>query len=311
MGTTYHVTVVARDAAVADLQRRIEARLAEIEGRLSTFRRDSEISRFNRLRRVGEPFPVSADFLRVMRTAARVHALSGGAWDGTVMPLVELWGFGPKGAVTEPPPADQVGSRLRLVGFQKIEIHEPDRLVKRDPEVTLDLSSIAKGYGVDEAAAVVRGQGFADFVVEVGGEVVASGRRPDGRPWRVGVQRPRSGATAEELHGVVSLRNAAFATSGDYHNHFEWKGVRYSHVIDPRTGYPVKNHVVSVSILAPDCTLADGLATAVMVMGPSAGLVMLARLPGVEGLVVTEEERGTFTDHHTPGFTMEPGPEPE
>jgi thiamine biosynthesis lipoprotein len=307
MGTTYHVTVVAREPALAALQRRIDARLEEIEGRLSTYRADSEISRFNRLRRAGEAFPVSTDFLRVMRTAARVFALSGGAWDGTVMPLVDLWGFGPAGAVSEPPPAGQIASRLAFVGFSKIEVREPAGLVKRDPAVTLDLSSIAKGYGVDEAAAVMRGQGFSDFVVEIGGEVVAAGLRPDGRPWRVGVQQPRTGAGRDELHGVVWLRDQAFATSGDYHSYFEWKGVRYSHVIDPRTGYPVANHVASVSIRAPDCTLADALATAVMVMGAEAGLAMVERLPGVEGLVVTEEEDGKLQDHRTPGFTMEPG----
>ncbi len=237
MGTTYHVTVVGRPAAVAGLQQEIDARLGQIEGRLSTFRPDSEIGRWNRLGRAGEPFAISADFLRVMRTAARVHALSGGAWDGTVMPLVDLWGFGPKGAVSQPPAAGEIRSRLALVGFHRIEIRDqPPALVKRDAAVTLDLSSIAKGYGVDETAAVLRRQGFADFVVEIGGEVVASGQRPDGRPWRVGVQQPRTDATADELHGVVPLRDQAFATGGDYHSYFEWKGVRYSQVIDPPTG---------------------------------------------------------------------------
>jgi len=306
MGTTYHVTVVGR-ASASGLQEKIDRRLEEVNDSLSTYRPESEINRFSRFARAGEEFPASRDFLAVMRTAARVHALSGGAWDGTVRPLVDLWGFGPLPPVAEPPAPEKIEALLGAIGFGKIEIR-PGGLVKREAPVTLDLSSIAKGYGVDQVAEVVRREGFSDFLVEIGGEVYGRGSRRDGGPWRVGINRPRTDAAPDEIYRVATLRNAAFATSGDYRNFFVRDGVRYSHVLDPRTGRPVANGVVSVSVLAPDCTLADGLATAVMVMGSEPGLALLERLEGVEGLVVVETKDGRLEDHTTSGFRSEDPP---
>jgi thiamine biosynthesis lipoprotein len=305
MGTTWNVAVVGR-GSVGALQGKIDRRLEEVNQSLSTYREDSEISRFNRFQRAGEEFPISGDFLRVMKTAERVFALSGGAWDGTVMPLVDLWGFGPAGPVGEPPAEEKIAARLADVGFAKIEIRDSGALVKRRPSVTLDLSSIAKGYGVDQVAELVRGEGFTDFIVEIGGEVRAGGARRDGRPWRVGINRPRTDAAPDEVYRVALLRDEAFATSGDYRNYFLRDGVRYSHVIDPRTGRPVTNRVVSASIRAPDCTLADGLATAVMVLGAQAGLALVERLDDVEGLVVVETKEGGLQDHPSSGFRPEP-----
>jgi len=310
MGTTYHVSVVAWRPD-GDLQQRIDARLDAVENAFSTYRRESEISRFNRLARAGEPFAISADFVKVMRTASRVFDLSGGAWDGTVMPLVDLWGFGPKGPVSEPPAGELVRAGLEQVGFRKIELRAsaaPEgsgALVKREAGVTLDLSSIAKGYGVDAVAGLLHDAGFASYLVEIGGEVRAAGLRRDGQPWRIGVNRPRAEAAPDEVYRVAPLRDAALATSGDYRNEFEKDGVRYSHIIDPRTGRPITNRVVSASVLAPDCTLADGLATAVMVMGARDGLALLERLDGVEGLIVTESPDGRLEDHATSGLRLE------
>ncbi len=304
MGTTWHVTVVGR-SSTAGLQDRIERRLEQVNQVFSTYRENSEINRFSRLARAGEPFPVSPDFIAVMRTAARIHELSGGAWDGTVRPLVDLWGFGPLPPRADPPDPKKVEALLREVGFDRIEIR-PAALVKRAASVTLDLSSIAKGYGVDQVAAVVRDAGFADFLVEIGGEVYASGSRRGGGRWRVGINRPNAEAAADELYRVVALRDAALATSGDYRQFFVRDGVKYSHILDPRTGRPVANGVVSVSVLAPDCTLADGLATAVMVMGVDAGLAAVERLPGVAALVVVEAKDGRLADHASSRFRSEP-----
>ena len=313
MGTTYHVTIVGVDEARARaLQPRLDARLEQVNDSMSTYRPQSELNRFNRLARAGETFPASTDLMAVLRACARVHELSGGAWDGTVMPLVDLWGFGPSGPVDEPPPDAAVRERLAHVGFDRIEVRR-DGLAKKDPAVTLDLSSIAKGYGVDQVAAVVRAEGLRDFIVEIGGEVYASGSRRDGRPWRVGVNRPRPDAAPDDVLEVAPLRDQAFATSGDYRNYFESRGVRYSHVLDPRTGRPVTNGVVSVSVRAPDCTLADGLATAVMVMGAEAGIPLLERLEDVEGMVIVAAPDGRLVEHRTSGFRTEPrepGPGP-
>lgn len=303
MGTTWHVTVVGR-ASVGGLQEKIERRLEEINQTFSTYREDSEVNRFSRFRAAGREFPVSRDFLRVMTTATRVHALSGGAWDGTVRPLVDLWGFGPPAPAGEPPPPGKVEALLQDVGFDRIEIR-PGALVKRQASVALDLSSIAKGYGVDAVAEVIREAGSRDFLVEIGGEVYGAGSRRDGRPWRVGINRPQADAAPDEVYRVAPLRDAALATSGDYRSFFERDGVRYAHVLDPRTGRPVANGVVSVSVLAPDCALADGLATAVMVMGAETGVALLERLPAVEGLVVVGTKDGRLEDHATSGFRPE------
>jgi len=303
MGTTWTVTVVASAAAPGPgLQEAVDRRLDALNRRLSTWIDDSEISRFNGRARVGEEFPVSSDFLEVMTTAAKVFALSGGAWDGTVGPVVALWGFGPRGPALASPSPERVAAALSSVGFEKVEIHlEEGALVKRDPTVTLDLSSIAKGFGVDVVADVLRQRGFDDFLVEIGGEVLASGSRRDGGPWRVGINRPDPGANPREVYRVVPLVDRALATSGDYRNYVMDGGVRRSHVIDPRTGQPVANGVVSASVLAPSCILADGLATAVMVMGPERGLALLESLDGVEGLIVVADPGG-LEEHASPGL---------
>jgi thiamine biosynthesis lipoprotein len=303
MGTTYHVTVITTGAGSIDgLQAKIEGRLDEVNRNLSTWIEDSEISRFNRLREVGAEFPISEDLLRVMKAAAEIFAASDGAWDGTVRPLVDLWGFGPGGPVPSAPSAERIAAAKAEVGFDMIEIRPLGALVKRHPSVTVDLSSIAKGYGVDAVAEVMRREGFTDFLVEIGGEVYAAGARRDGGAWRVGVNRPDPEADPDEVYRVVPLAGRALATSGDYRSYVLEDGIRRSHVIDPRSGQPVANGVVSASVLAPSCTQADGLATAVMVMGAEAGLALVERLDNVEALVLVERQGGFLEKHASSGF---------
>ena len=305
MGTTYHVKIVSGDhQGVGRLKEKIDARLAEINNSMSTYKKDSEISRFNELKQTGQPFEASDDFSRVMRTAGFIFKISEGAWDGTVNPLVDLWGFGRTGRQTHLPPKQQIAELLPELGFEKIQISANRVLLKKSKTITLDLSSIAKGYGVDEVAQVIAKAGFDDYLVEIGGEIYASGRRPDGQLWRLGINRPRKDAAFNDVYKVVELDNQAFATSGDYRNFFEVEGIRYSHIIDPRTGYPVSNGVVSVSIIADKCTLADGLATAVMVMGPEKGLDLINRLEGVEGLIIVEQLDGSLSDYYSKNFEI-------
>ncbi len=307
MGTTYHVKVVSGTAgALKALKQAIEQRLDEINRSMSPYLPESEISRFNRFQETGTEFPVSADFLRVMQTAAKVHMLSEGAWDGTVNPLVDLWGFGRGRRRDTVPAAESIAALRGEVGFDAIEIRAHGALVKHRAGVSLDLSSIAKGYGVDQVAVVVRRSGFTDFLVEIGGEAYAAGKRKDQQPWRVGISRPTPDARVDDLHAVLTLIEQALATSGDYRNFFIRDGVRYAHIIDPRTGYPVANRVVSASVLAPDCTLADGLATALLVMGADKGLSLIERLAGVEGLIVVERPDGSLENHASSGFVSEP-----
>jgi thiamine biosynthesis lipoprotein len=303
MGTRYHIKVVADDAQTIPLLRqRIEQRLEQINQSMSTYRPDSEISRFNALRQSGKPFAVSNDFLQVMQAGQHVHRLSQGAWDGTVRPLVTLWGFGRGGPIDRMPSAQAISQAKQLVDFNAIEILPDGHLQKRRSGVTVDLASIAKGYGVDQVAALVSSMGFARYLVEIGGEVYAAGRRADGKPWRVGINRPQKGGPADAVYRVVTLQGQAMATSGDYRNFIEIDGISYSHIIDPRTGRPVANGVVSASVIAPGCALADGLATGLMVMGPESGLALLNRLDGVEGLIIVRKPDGKLVNHWSQGL---------
>ncbi len=309
MGTTYHIKVVAHDAAfVTGLKEKIDRRLSELNQVFSTYIKDSEISRFNAFNRVGEKFQISNDFMQVMRMASDIHRLSNGAWDGTVNPLVDLWSFGPTRRKPQMPSADAIKYLLSKVGFDQIQIIEPDSLVKHLSTVTLDLNAIAKGYAVDQISKLVAASGFNNYLVEIGGEIYAAGLRPDGQRWRVGINRPTKEAAFNAVYRVVSVYNQAFATSGDYRNFFEIDGVRYSHVIDPRTGYPVSNGVVSVSIIADNCTLADGLATAIMVMGPTDGMDLVERLANAEAFIVVATRDGQLTNYASQGFKTDARP---
>ena len=306
MGTTYHIKVVANDDAfVTGLKEKIDRRLLELNRVFSTYIKDSEISRFNAFNRVGEKFQISKDFMQVMRMARDIHRFSDGAWDGTVNPLVDLWGFGPTRRKPQMPSADAIKTELLRVGFGRIQIIEPNFLAKNLVTVTLDLNSIAKGYAVDQISELVAANGLKNYLVEIGGEIYAAGLRPDGQRWRVGINRPQKEAAVNAVYKVVSIYNQAFATSGDYRNFFELDGVRYSHVIDPRTGYPVSNGVVSVSIIADNCTLADGLATAIMIMGAEEGVQLANRMDTVECFIVVEKSDGRLVNFYSAGFTTQ------
>ena len=303
MGTTYSIKVVTENSGdIKGVKEKIDRRLAEINRSMSTYQKDSEISRFSRFKDVGQEFKISNDFFRVMKAGQKIHRLSGGAWDGTVNPLVDLWGFGRSGRQDEVPPNSKIAALLPDIGFAHIVVLDPGFLVKNRADVTLDLSSIAKGYGVDEVAALLGNLGYKDYLVEIGGEIFAAGHRKDNTRWRIGINRPRADAAFDEVYKVVDLHNQAFATSGDYRNFFEVDGIRYSHVIDPRSGYPVSNGVVGVSIITDTCTFADGLATAIMVMGHANGLELINRLDAVEGLIVVEGHDGHLIDYSSRGF---------
>lgn len=302
MGTTYHIKVVSlfyKDTE--ELKVKIEERLKGINNSMSTFSKESEISRFNRFDSE-DKFAVSGDFLRVMMIARKIYELSEGAWDGTVYPLVELWGFGSKERNSDLPDKKDVEKILMNIGFDMIEISESGYLAKRNRSVSLDLASIAKGFGVDEIAEVIRKEGIDSFLVEIGGEVYASGMRKDGGYWRVGINRPDKDAPLEEVYKTLMLKNKGIATSGNYRNYFEKEKSIYTHVLDPKTGYPVNNGVVSVSVVADNCTFADGLATAIMVMGHKKGLELADKIPEIECYIVVRGKDGKYTDYSSKGF---------
>jgi len=302
MGTTYNIKVVTwfyKDTV--ELKDKIEKRLKDVNNSMSVFISESEISRFNAFNSQ-DKFIITKDFLNVMTVSRKIYELSGGAWDGTVYPLVDLWGFGRTEKEKRVPQKKEIEGRLVNVGFDKIEISEKGYIAKRNPLISIDLGSIAKGYGVEQVAEVIRNNGIINFLVEIGGEVYASGSKIDGRDWLVGINMPYKDSLIDDIYKTVRLKNKALATSGDYRNFFGEKGAFYSHVIDPKTGYPVKNGIVSVSVVANDCTFADGLATAIMVAGHEKGIELVERLPGVECLIVIKDKDGKLTDYFSKGF---------
>jgi thiamine biosynthesis lipoprotein len=307
MGTTYHITVVTGYFdRLSGLQKKIDDCLEALNRSMSTFRPDSEISRFNAMGRPDEIFHPSDDFYAVMKVARQIYELTEGAWDGTVDSLVNLWGFGRKGSSKRIPSKEEIAVSLADVGFAHIRMAPDKSFQKGKPALRLDLASIAKGYGVDRVSGLLRENQLSHYLVEIGGEVYAAGFRKDGRKWRVGINTPRAEAAVDAVYAVVEVHDQALATSGDYRNFFVIDDQFYSHVIDPHSGYPVANGVVSVSIQTDNCTLADGLATGIMVMGHQKGLELLNRLEGVEGLIVVKEPDGTLKNYASEGFRAAP-----
>jgi FAD:protein FMN transferase len=304
MGTTYHIKVVADSSlSRSKLAKKITALLNDVNQSMSTFIKESEISRFNSISSNRERLSVSTAFFEIVAVGMDLYKLTDGAWDGTVKPLVNLWGFGTDAKMPEIPTEKEIRELLRHIGFDKIQMDEEGRyLSKKDGAVTLDLASIAKGYGVDTISRMIRKSGIENFLVEIGGEVFASGLRMDGKPWRVGINKPRKDAGPSDVYTTLHLENRALATSGDYRNFFDNENRRYSHILDPRTGYPVNNRVVSVSVIAGTCTAADGLATAMMVMGPEKGLELTERLQNVESLIIVETEDGALRNFASKNF---------
>lgn len=271
MGTTYSVKVI--DPVDADLlAQQIESRLLEINDLMSTYLPNSEISRINRLA-VGEALPISRENLAMLALSQMLYEQSDGKFDVTIGPLVALWGFGPDPIKTEVPPEDDIAAALALLGIGALKIN--DEVLSKSKPVVIDFSAIAKGYGVDELARLVEEAGAANYLVEIGGELRAKGLNRNGLVWRIGIERPD--VRERTPFTSVPLKNLAMATSGDYRNYFEVDGVRYSHTLDPTTGYPIRHNVVSVTVLAETTALADGYATAIDVMGAEAGLELANR----------------------------------
>ncbi|SDL63693.1 thiamine biosynthesis lipoprotein [Modicisalibacter muralis] len=273
-GTGYHVTLYT-DSSDFDreaIDAGILAELERVDALMSTYRDDSELSRLNRAP-VGVPMFVSPATAEVLRESLRIARLSEGAFDVTVGPAVNLWGFGPQDRLDKVPDDDALAAALARIDFRALHLDD-GQLTKSKP-VYIDLSGIAKGYATDQVAEYLEAQGIEDYLVEIGGEIRTHGEKPDGSPWRVAVEKPVS--TERSVQRVVELGNAAVATSGDYRNYFESNGIRYSHTIDPRTGRPIDNRVASVSVIAERCATADALATAFTVMGAKAGLELAER----------------------------------
>ncbi|MCB9284439.1 MAG: FAD:protein FMN transferase [Lewinellaceae bacterium] len=317
MGTTYHVTY--RDSLGREFLAPVDSLLIAFNQDVSTYIESSVISRFNRS---AEPFDlgISLEEAQALPIPARgdrpaehfaanyaaslsYYHLSGGAFDPSVMPLVNFWGFGYTAKrPVETVDSSQVDSLRLLVGMDSVLIYEGNFLKKKKPGVQLDFSAIAKGYGVDLVGVFLEDHGIRDYLVEIGGEVRARGVNEQGEAWRIGINTPTPEAGIDEIQMAVRLPDRALATSGNYRNFYEVEGRKYAHTINPKTGYPELNTLLSASVFAPTCTEADALATACMVMGLEKAFDFINSQENLEGYFIFGKDDGTMDVRYTSGL---------
>jgi thiamine biosynthesis lipoprotein len=301
MGTTYTVKIAGPRlgaAAEAAARRAVDDAFAGVVDRMSAYLDDSELSRFNR-HLSQTPFALSADAFAVFRLAQQVSAATDGAFDITVAPVVDAWGFGP-GRAQRVVGETEVAALEQRVGWWMLKLDDRHATVaKARPDTRADLSGIAKGYAVDRAVQALDALGHVDYMVEAGGEIRARGRNADGRPWQIAIERPD--AVPQQAYRIVPLTGLAMATSGDYRIYFERDGARYCHEIDPATGCPIRHGLASVTVVAPDCGYADAMATALIVLGPEKGHA-LAAARNVAAHFIVREGDGGLREFATPAF---------
>jgi len=309
MGTTFQINYVSTDglAATTVLKVGVDSVLSEVNRQMSTYISDSEISRFNRSEST-EPISVSKEFYYVVNRALYWSRKNNGAFDITVFPLLYLWGFGPgqTGMPDQFPDSSSIKKRLSHVGYEKIRTEESS-IVKLDPYISIDLNAIAKGFGVDAVFDYLKSQNISDMMIEIGGEVRVKGQNSQGKLWAIAIERPKLSADANEgFDWVIDLDNQAMATSGDYRSYFEMDGNIYSHEIDPRTGYPSRTGVASATVIAPNCTDADALATALMLMPITDGLKLVESIPKTEAFIIIRQPEDRFTYRQSSGINVRP-----
>ncbi len=280
------------------LQAAIDEQLELVNDQMSTYRPESEISRFNRSEST-DWFEVSSDTARVVAEALRVSRLSDGAFDATVGPLVDLWNFGPQPGEFQVPSDQAISAARERVGYGKIAVRQsPPAVRKQQANVRLDLSAIAKGFAVDQIADYLQSLSVDGYLVEIGGEMRTKGTKPDRTGWTVGIEAPAE--THRVAQKAIVLGNRAIATSGDYRQYFDHDGHRYSHTIDPRSGRPVEYGLASVSVIAENCMFADAVATAIMVMGPERGYNFAVKQKLAVLLILRRDD--AFVEKPTPLF---------
>ena len=298
MGTSYSIRYYGGPESEA-LQPQVNDLLAKINRQMSTYDPESEISRFNRS---GEQdwFNVSRETADVVSLALGIAERTAGAFDPTVGPAVNLWGFGPDGRVVEAPSAEAIAAALTRIGYHNLEVRpEPPALRKKLPELYVDLSAVAKGYASDAVTELLESAGVVASMVEIGGEVRTRGTKPEGKPWQIGIEQPND--RDRRIREKLPMKNGALATSGDYRNFFSQDGVRYSHTIDPQTARPVRHSLATVSVWAETCAEADAVATALMVLGEDRGYDWCER-HGVAAMFLVREADDTITQRRTSHF---------
>jgi thiamine biosynthesis lipoprotein len=300
LGTRYNITLIAPPAELQEnkLGKQIVDTLKRIDELASTWRDDSQLSLFNANPSAGW-INVSAELCSAIESSLEISRLSNGAFDITVGPLVNLWGFGPTGDLVEPPDQDAVDAAMQDVGYQQLQTDcKKPALHKQRPGLYVDLSGWAKGLAVDEVALLLKRSGLENYMVEIGGELTVSGFNAERKNWAIAIETPST--IMRRPHSVLRLTNTSVATSGDYRNYFEHNGVRYSHTIDARTGRPVSHELAAVTVVDQSAAWADAMATALLVLGPEAGPALAENL-GVAGYFLVRESGG-FEELATSSF---------
>ncbi len=302
MGTSYSIRIrpsaTPPDVNQEKAQGLVQKELNRIDSVFSTWKKDSQINKINTAKR-GEVVEVPAELIRLIEKSRELNRFTGGAFDPTMGPLIDLWGFGTSMRTT--PPSDlEIKLTKESTGLGKLEYINDHNVKVIDPAVRLNMSAIAKGYAVDRVFELLREQGFQDVLVEVGGEIRASTSAKYPQGWKIGIERPEYDME-RELYGALKIKDGAVATSGDYRNFFKYNGKRYSHIIDPETGYPVKGNVVSATVTGKDCMTADALATSLLVMDADRGINMIEKLDGYETLLLIMVDDQLY-EKMTPGM---------
>jgi thiamine biosynthesis lipoprotein len=303
MGTGYSIKITGkiRKTMLSEITLQVEQTLREINRQMSTWDPASEISQFNHFQSM-EAFQCSEDFATVVRSALEVSRKTGGAFDQTLQPLLNLWGFGSEAEESHVPSPESIAAAKEITGWEKLRVDDSSNLWKSVPELSLALGAIAKGYGVDAVGQVLDDAGLENWFVEIGGEVTTRGVNADGVPWRVGIQFPTTNPMDMSLEGIAHVSNGAIATSGDYRNYMQEDGIVYSHILDPRTGLTARSSTASVTVSAPICMLADAMATALFVMGPDEGLALIEEMDQVEALFLIRMDNGEIFEKFSSGF---------
>lgn len=278
MGTQYSIKLrhFHGEKMALIMQEKVDSILDGINRSMSTYDPASELSRFNQ-QQTTDWIPVSAELLTVLDAALEIGQKSEGAFDTTIGPLVSLWGFGPEFRSDQIPSDEEINRLRKQTGQDKLLLDPTNRTIRKlHPDLTIDLSAIAKGYAVDRLAQFFISSEIEHFMIEIGGEIRAQGNNAQGSAWRIGIEKPQPYAQA--LYKILKVNNIALATSGDYRNFFEFGGKHFSHLIDPATGWPIENHLVSVTVLAEQCMQADAWATALVVLGHERGLKLAEKM---------------------------------
>ena len=292
-GTIYHITYQSD----TNYQKEIEAELQKVDNSLSPFNKTSIISRVNR----NEKVKVDEMFSEVFQLAEKISGETDGAFDITVAPMVNAWGFGFK--TGNPPTRQTIDSLRAIVGFHTVSLQD-GYVIKKNQKTMLDCSAIAKGYGTDVVARFLKKKGVQNFMVEIGGEIVVNGNNEKLQPWRIGINKPTDDSlnTSQAIQDVVSVSNIAMATSGNYRNFYYKNGKKYAHTIDPKTGYPVQHNILSATVFADDCATADAYATSFMVLGLDGAKKILEKHPELCAYLIYSDQKGSNQIWYSPSL---------